>query len=187
MVIFFIYCKYVLIDNSSQNHFKKSTAFPSSCIKKNELNGPGSGISIRWFKFSLFSKGGLHSRPLYVHKDAALYWSSSQRGWQPQPIHGHTDAALYGSSSQFLFFIECFFTTSIKRDYGPGRDQSKKRNQRKLPDRTRCQGPVFGWSLVICHWSLGRRFGDMMRNRGKMSELLSSFLIVNCKLLIVNC
>jgi hypothetical protein len=144
MVIFFIYCKYVLIDNSSQNHFKKSTAFPSSCIKKNELNGPGSGISIRWFKFSLFSKGGLHSRPLYVHKDGVLF----------------------SSSSQFLFFIECFFTTSIKRDYGPGRDQSKKRNQRKLPDRTRCQGLVFGWSLVIGkygamgEWGIGKKTED---------------------------
>ena len=130
------------------HNVNKNNAFPVSCINKNELNGPGSGISIM---------GGLYSHLLYVHTDGILYWTSSQRGWQPHPIHRQPDGVLYWASSHHLFFIECFHTTSMKRDYGPDGDQSKKKYQKKLPDRTRCHG------LFFC-WSLGWRFGDMMRN-----------------------
>jgi hypothetical protein len=85
---------------------KKSSPLTFGCIKKNELNGPGSGISIM---------GGLYSQLLYVHTDGVLYWTSSQRGWQPHPIHGQPDDVLYWASSQILFFFACFFIPSIKR------------------------------------------------------------------------
>ena len=136
MVIFFIDCKCASIVDARPNHFNKNTALPLRCINKNELNGPGSGFPIRC---------GLYSQLINVHTDAARYWASSQRGWQPQPIHGQTDAARYWASSHHLFFIECFHTTSMKRDYGPDGDQSKKKYKKKLPDRTRCHGPAFGF------------------------------------------
>jgi hypothetical protein len=85
---------------------KKSSPLTFGCINKNELNGPGSGISIM---------GGLYSQLLYVHTDGILYWTSSQRGWQPHPIHGQPDGVLYWASSQILFFFACFFIPSIKR------------------------------------------------------------------------
>jgi hypothetical protein len=88
------------------HNVNKNNAFPVSCINKNELNGPGSGISIM---------GGLYSHLLYVHTDGILYWTSSQRGWQPHPIHGQPDGVLYWASSQILFFFACFFIPSIKR------------------------------------------------------------------------
>ena len=36
-------------------HFKKSSPLTFGCVKKNELNGPGSRFSIRLFKFSFFT------------------------------------------------------------------------------------------------------------------------------------
>jgi hypothetical protein len=56
--------------------------------------------------------------------------------------------------------------------------------ERIQPEST-AAGSLFGWSIVICHWSLVGGFGAIILNGCVIAWLLGIFLIVNCQLSIV--
>jgi hypothetical protein len=98
-------------------NFNKSTYYTFGCINNNELNGPGSGIRIRY---------GRQPQLIYIHNDAAFYRSSSQkladfagfykRGMVLVKIRKQGDFPgnlLMDPAAQGLFFVLCHIIQKI--------------------------------------------------------------------------